>query len=112
MQDWVELLFTRRLWVYDPHADWYAQPYHWINLIEGAAWECIALAVMIRWARHRRSNLEWVYAVLFIAFGLTDFREAMAVHGWLIWLKAAILAGILATRWKLRRDFYPESKTL
>jgi len=99
-----EFLVWREWWRYRPGADWYQQPYHWLNLIEGAIWLGVAGWVLIRWRRERRSSwLEPLYTLSFILFALTDFREALAVHSGLILLKGFILAAILILRNAVRR---------
>ena len=109
--DVIDFLLTREWWRYDPAADWYASPYHWINLVEGAAWLIFAALVLTRYARHRHSPIELAYAGAFLTFGVTDFREAYVVHSWLILVKGANLALLLYLRWVVIRRYYPESKT-
>ena len=58
----------------------------------------------------RRSPLEIGYALAFVTFGLTDFREAYALDSWLIWLKLVNLLVLLRFRGLVIRRFYPESK--
>jgi len=60
--------------------------------------------------KHRRSRLEWWYALAFFTFGLTDFREAYALSSWLIWAKLANLILLLWLRATVIRRFYPTSK--
>ena len=104
--------FTHTWWWYDPAGDWYALPYHWINLIEGAAWMAFTIAVLARFAMHRKSApLELLYALAFFTFGLSDFREAYVVQSWLILFKGANLVALLYLRWRVTREHYPDSKT-
>ncbi|WP_337176647.1 hypothetical protein [Paludisphaera sp.] len=77
-----------RWWTYVPRsATWIEHATHGFNLFEGAAWVVFAGLVLTRWARHRRSRVEPVYALAFLTFGLTDFREAYALDSWLIAVK-------------------------
>lgn len=107
----VDVLITHEWWRYDPRADWYAQPYHWINLVEGSFWLGFALLVLVRFLRHRRSPLELLYAFAFFTFGLSDYREACAVESWLILFKGANLAALLWLRWLATKRWYPGSRT-
>lgn len=111
MPEILDLLFTRRLWRYDPAAHWSENLTHWFNLAEAGCWFVFAALVWLRWRRCRKSAWEWVYAALFVTFGLTDLREASALHSWLLWIKAANLAGLLWLRWWLIRTHYPTSRT-
>lgn len=104
-------LTTRVWWAYDPQADWYAQPYHWINLVEGCAWLLLAALVLRRWSRGARSHVELLYALAFVTFGLSDFREAYVVESWLILFKGVNLAALLVLRWIVIRRYYPASRT-
>lgn len=83
----------------------------WFNLLEGGVWCLFAALVLVRYGRHRRSILEPVYALSFLTFGLTDFREAFVLHSWLIWIKAVNLTVLLMLRQHIIRNCYPESKT-
>lgn len=105
----VEFL-KRTWWTYDTAADWYAQPYHWLNLIEGSLWLVFAGLVSRRWLRHRRSPQELLYALSFVTFGLSDYVEAYRLTSWLILFKAANLAVLLYLRSILIRRFYPQSR--
>src|SRR4051794_35575870 len=101
----VDYLFTHVWWMYDPQADWYAQPYHWINLVEGTFWLSFAALVVRRSAVPRRSALELVYAFAFLVFGLSDYREAYVVESWLILHKALNLGALLWLRHVIHRRF-------
>lgn len=85
--------------------------YHWLNLLEGAAWIGFGLLVLFRFARYRNSCLEIVYAAAFVLFGLSDFREAYFLQPWIIVAKGAILAALLSLRWIVIRRYYPSSRT-
>ncbi len=111
MNHLLDLLLTRTWWTYDPGADWYAQPYHWINLLEGAAWLVFAGLVLARYVRNRRSKLEWLYALAFVTFGLSDFREVYVVQSWLILAKGVNLGVLFYLRHLVISRYYPQSKT-
>ena len=111
MQAIFDFVFTRAWWTYEPTADWYAQPYHWINLVEGAAWLIFAMLVLIRYFGHGQSRVELLYAFAFLTFALSDFREAYVVQTWLIIAKGINLAALLYLRSLVIRRYYPESKT-
>ena len=110
MQDTLHLVFTRTWWDYDSAADWYAQPYHWLNLVEGSLWMVFAGLVMRRYLRHRQSPLELLYSLLFVTFGLSDYLEAYRLQSWLILFKGANLAALLYFRSLVIRRFYPHSR--
>jgi len=84
---------------------------YWFNLAEALAWFVIAGLILLRWRRNRRSREEWIYAGLFVAFGLTDVREAFVLQSWLLWVKAVNLLAILWMRRRILRKYYPEAKT-
>lgn len=113
--EWVASIFywsfTHVWWTYEPGSDWYAQPYHWINLVEGAAWVVFGFLVLLRYAKHRRSMMEIIYGLSFFLFAATDFREAWIVESWLIWLKALNFAAILTLRYWIIKHYYPGSRT-
>jgi hypothetical protein len=85
--------------------------YHWFNLLEGAAWCLLGAVVLARYLRHRKSGLEIVYAAAFVAFGLTDFREAYELSTWLIAAKVLNLAALIGLRGYVLRRFYPAKRT-
>ena len=111
MQDLLQFLFMRTWWTYDPDADWYAQPYHWLNLLEGSTWIVISMLVLLRYMRRRNSSLELIYCAAFATFGLSDFREAYLLQSWLILIKGVNLAALLWLRWLVLRRYYPERKS-
>ena len=76
----VDLLWNRTWWQYRPgDPSSFSLPYHAFNLFEGAAWLTFAGLVYWRHAKYLRSPLEVVYSIAFLAFGLSDFREAYAL---------------------------------
>jgi len=104
-------LFLRTWWTYQPaSSDWIETPYHAFNLFEGTVWVLIAALVLARFLRLRHSSVEVVYALAFLTFGLSDFREAYSLTSWLIWLKAANLALLLWLRSLVITRYYPRNK--
>lgn len=114
MIDLVDWLWLHTWWSFAESEDpLHAWVYRGINLVEGACWLGFTAAVIIRRARQpkeKRSTVEWWYALAFFVFGLTDFREAVALQSWLIWLKLANLIVLLVLRRKVMKTLYPESK--
>jgi len=104
-------LIGREWWRYGRPPSAWGEAYHWFNLIEGAAWLLLAALVAVRAWRHERRAMEWCYAAAFFTFGLTDFREAVALHSWLILLKGANLLALLWLRRIVLRRYYPGSRT-
>ena len=92
-----------------PSLDGYWWLYVPFNIAEGLLWLCIAGFVLFRWARHRRTWLEALYAMSFILFGLTDLIEVIATPLWLLALKGCCLLAILLGR-KLVIGHYPGAK--
>ena len=73
MPDWL----TTPWWTWDPRsAGVWDCVYRGFNMIEATVWVTLGGLVLARWVRNRNSRLEVVYAMTFIAFGLTDFAEA------------------------------------
>ncbi len=111
LADW---LWLHTWWSFGQSQDpIHAWIYRGINLVEGMFWVGFAAAVLIRRAkqpRDQRSTLELWYALAFFVFGLTDFREAVALQSWLIWLKLANLIVLLLLRKRVMKTLYPASK--
>lgn len=108
-----------RSWLLDPWWIWDATTAgpgdilcRWFNLAEAGAWLVFAAIVLVRWSRNRRSGLEVAYALAFVAFGLTDVREAWEQSAPLFAIKGVMLAILLALRGLLHRRHYPESRLL
>lgn len=108
-----------RSWLLDPWWIWDAATagsgdiaYRWFNLAEAGAWFIFGTLVLTRWSRNRRSGLEVAYALAFVAFGLTDVREAWEQSASLFAVKGVVLAFLLTLRWLLHRRHYPESRLL
>ncbi len=89
----------------------FSQIYHAFNLAEGLAWCMLAALVLRRYFKHRHSTVEISYALAFVAFGASDFREAYALETWLIFAKFINLVCLALLRAQVIRRFYPESKT-
>jgi len=111
----LDLLWTHTWWIYDPSLDWsqdpWSIPYRCINLLEGAALMVFAGLVLRRASNTRIHAIELAYAAAFVAFALTDFREAYALQSWLIWVKATNLVVLLQLRRRVIRQYYPASRT-
>lgn len=103
--------FITHVWWDYAAADSFGRVYHGFNLVEGIAWFVVALLVLRRYRRERKSSLELVYAAAFATFGLSDFREAYVLESWLIWAKGLNLAALLAMRHYLLQRYYPTSKS-
>lgn len=111
MQRLFEIVFTETWWTYDPRdRSLHSLFYRSFNMLECAAWLVFGLLVLVRFLRQRRSRIELIYAAAFIAFGLTDLREAYSLQSWLLWLKLVNLVVLLWLRGIVMRRFYPESK--
>ncbi len=77
---------------------WFDVVYPAFNVVEAICWFCVATYVWRRARRHSGPRLEFFYAALWLAFGLTDLREAWAQQTWLILLKGCLLAVLLSLR--------------
>lgn len=112
MDSLVDVLLLRTWWSYDPrNGSLHSVLYRNFNLVEGTAWCVFATLVMRRYLHHRRSPLEVWYALAFLLFGMTDFREAWALQSWLLWIKLANLIALCRLRRIVIRKYYPESNT-
>jgi hypothetical protein len=107
-----DLLWFHVWWRYPSRSDpYFSWPYHYFNLFEGLCWFVFAGLVGYRYFSNRQSVLEIWYAIAFVTFGLTDFREAFVLESWLIWIKLANLFVLIALRSIVMRRYYPD-KTL
>ena len=107
----LDFLVFRSWWRYRPgDSPWVFGPYHFFNLFEGCVWLVFAGLVIHRSMAGPRSVLERWYALAFLTFGLTDFREAYALDSWLIWLKLGNLIVLMRLRAAVIRRDYPESQ--
>jgi hypothetical protein len=98
-------------WVWDAEsADPGDYVYRWFNLLEAGAWFVFAGLVARRWIERRQSMLEPLYAIAFVAFGLTDVAEAWQQSLPLLALKGVVLAVLLFLRHRVRRQWYPNSR--
>ena len=99
-------------WSYDAApASAFSRIYRTINLVEGSIWFVLALLVLVRFARHRKSGLELLYAAAFLTFGASDFREAIALETWLILAKGVNLVALVWLRRTVLVRYYPTSRT-
>jgi hypothetical protein len=111
MKALVDTLFLHVWWEYQTANDpLFARLYHYGNLAEGGAWLAVAALVFVRYLRHRRSRLEVVYALAFVLFGLSDFREAYRLESWLIWGKGMNLLALFGLRRFIVQNYYPAAK--
>lgn len=112
--DPVDILWTRTWWAYASAEDpLHAVIYRSINVVEGLFWVGFAFLVLRRRAQQpsdRRSGIEIAYALTFLAFGITDFREAVALQSWLIWVKLLNLILLIWIRNRVIKTLYPDSK--
>jgi hypothetical protein len=99
-------------WAYDAApTETFSQIHRTINLIEGTVWCLLAVLVLLRFARQRNSGLELLYAAAFLTFGLSDFREAVALQTRLIVAKGVNLVALVWLRRTVLRRYYPTSRT-
>jgi len=99
-------------WAYDTApTTTFSQIYRAINLVEGSIWCVLAAFVLLRFARHRKSRLELLYATAFLTFGASDFREAMALQTWLILAKGVNLLVLVGLRRAVITRYYSQSRT-
>ena len=103
-------LLTHTWWTYNPAADWFHQLYSWFNFFEGWFWFLFTALVLARYAKHRRSVVEIVYAAAFFTFGLSDFRESYVLETWLVAFKAVNLGALVCLRWHVLRRYYPQCR--
>jgi hypothetical protein len=111
MHQWIDLLWSRAWWGYGQPGDpWFSIPYHVFNLFEGACWVVIGGLALRRYVVCRRSRMEVPYALAFLSFGFTDFREAYVLESWLVWAKLANLIALVALRRVAITRWYPGSR--
>ena len=104
-------LLTNTWWTYRAGDGWFGLLYSWFNVVEGCLWILLAGLVLRRYLKHRRSKLELLYAVSFLTFGLTDFRESYSLTTVLVIAKGINLVILLWLRRYVLRHFYPQQKT-
>lgn len=106
----LEQLWTTPWWTYDP---WTSGPwgmaYRWFNIAEGCIWIGCAVFVVRRWLKGGRGWLDVPYALLFLMFGLTDFREASVQSAPLVLVKGILLLGLFLLRRHLLPRYTPGS---
>lgn len=111
MAETLEIVFIRSWWRYTPNdGQWFTAIYHWFNIAEGIAWVVCSGLVFRRYLTHRRSRLEICYAVAFLTFAITDFKEAYEQSSWLIWLKLLNLIVLFLLRHRVMTHHYPAAK--
>ena len=71
----------------------------------------VALAVLVRWSKHRRSWLELLYAAAWLSFAASDFYEAQRLTGWLILAKGVNLLTLILLRQRILTRYYPKNHT-
>lgn len=107
----LKIIFIHTWWQYTPDdGQWFTAIYHWFNIAEGVAWVVCSGLVFRRYLAQRRSRLEICYAVAFLTFAMTDFREAWEQSSWLIWLKLLNLLALFLLRRRVMTDHYPGAK--
>lgn len=110
MNDILDVLFRRVWWRWDAqNADWFSVGYRSFNFLECLVWLVVALLILARFARHRRSRQELLYGLAFVTFGLSDAMEAFQQSSWLIWLKLINLVALFLLRRRVMRR-YPEAR--
>jgi hypothetical protein len=73
------------------------------NGLEAVAWFVIAAWVIVRDRPDGPQLIEIAYALAFVAFGLTDVAEILALPIWLLIAKGAILIAIVVLRRRVIR---------
>ena len=114
MADLADWLWLHTWWSYAGSEEpLHAAIYRGINIVEGLFWLGFTVAVLRRHLRQPKDNrggIEWAYAAAFFCFALTDFREAIALQSWLVWLKLINLIVLLWLRKRVMTSLYPDSK--
>lgn len=77
-------------------------PYLVFNTLEALCWLACALAVWVRYARHRKDRAELPYGLSFLAFALSDVLETSGTSLLLLAFKGACLLAILGYRGRIR----------
>jgi len=106
----IEILFHHTWWQFSDDTNFFASLYHYFNLAEAAVWFVLGALVALRFFRFRHSNMEIVYSIAFLAFGVSDVLEAWKLTSWLLWTKLVILLGLFMLRRHVIRTYYPEYK--
>ncbi len=101
-------IWTDPWWVYDPDSvGVWGEIYRSFNLFEGIAWVVFAILVTRRYFQRGKTRWEIVYAVAFLLFGLTDFREAYVQSAPLVLVKGVILVILLQLRRYVIQTYSP-----
>jgi hypothetical protein len=96
----------------DPDLKTWGFVYSWyvgFNAFEASAWFAFCLFVASRFALHRKTWYEILYALSFLVFGVSDLMEIYQTTVGLLIVKGIILASILACR-KVVLVYYPLAK--
>ena len=98
----LRILLTEPWWIYDADTvRFWGRIYRAFNLLEGIIWIAVAGVVFRRYIVWQTSSWDLLYGLLFVAFGLSDFREAQVESAALVAVKAMILAGLIYVRSRL-----------
>jgi len=79
------------------------------NFIEAILWFGIAIYVLLRYIRNKKTGYELLYVLSFFVFGVTDIIEAWGMTLCLLLLKGVCLLAIFQGR-KLVITKYPSKK--
>lgn len=110
MSEFLEALWREPWWTFEPEtAGFWGQLYRGFNIFEGTVWIVFALIVSWRYLRRGQSSWEIVYAIAFILFGLTDFREAAVQSAPLVLVKGIILILLLRLRHFVIKNCYTDA---
>lgn len=108
MQDFLIKIWADPWWTFQPEsASAWSYLYRNFNIVEGFFWIGFATVVLRRYLQHRKSNLEVLYAAVFLIFGLTDFVEAYEMSAPLLLAKAVIVVALFSLRSFVHQKFYP-----
>jgi hypothetical protein len=98
--------------IIEPDQNSWGQVYAWyvgFNGFEALAWFVFCLFVAFRFIAQRKTYYEILYALSFLAFGVSDLMEMHQTTLGLLAAKGIILMSILACR-KVVLNFYPKWK--
>ncbi len=107
MSEFLKALWSEPWWTFDQQvASFWGHLYRGFNIFEGIVWVVFALVVFWRYLRRGQSFWEIVYAIAFLLFGLTDFREASTISAPLVLVKGIILILLLRLRHFVIKNCY------
>ncbi len=87
----------------------WGQVYRTFNLVEGCCWIGFAGLVFWRWLKNQKSSLEAWYALTFLVFGLTDYREAYLQTAPLVLTKGVLIVLLFWQRNLVTKRWYPHA---